>query len=236
MGGNVPGPGPQARLPQVPPGAPGPQAPPPGGPGGTVPGEQGASTALLRICDGDVDWIRVTMPPDTKKVATILFDHAKGDLDLAVFDEAGEKQLAESATSSPEQNAETVPLPEGKEERVVLLRVSGKPGAQNFYVLRLDTPQGNQGDQGQDEKKDENEDQKQDQKQDQQKDQQKDQKQDQDQKDQDQKDQDQQKQDQKKANPIEDAMDQIDRNPDNLEALEALRKSQFRNTEPDKDW
>jgi hypothetical protein len=31
-------------------------------------------------------------------------------------------------------------------------------------------------------------------------------------------------------------MDRNDHNPDNLEAQEALRNSQFRNTAPAKDW
>ena len=210
MGSNVPGPGPQA-------------APPQGPPGGMVPGEEQASTALLRICDGDVDWIRVTVPPDTRKVASILFEHAKGDLDLAIYDETGEKQLAESARSTDELNAETVPLPEAKEEQTVLLRIQGKPGATNFYVLRLDTPPPPQSG-GDDKKQDQDQDDKNDEQQDQQK--------------QDQQKQDQQKQDQpeKKRDPIEDAMEQIDRNPDNLEAIDALRKSPFRNTDPEKDW
>ncbi|GMV41807.1 MAG: hypothetical protein AMXMBFR64_35230 [Myxococcales bacterium] len=199
VGANVPGPGPQA--------------PPPGG---MVPGEEQASTALLRICDGDVDWIRVTVPPDTRKVASILFEHSKGDLDLAIFDAEGKKQLAESAQSTDEINAETVPLPESKEEQTVLLRIQGKPGAHNFYVLRLDTPPPPQS--GQDQ-------------QDPDKGQDQDENQDQDQREPEKKDQKDQKQD-----PIEDAMEQIDRNLDNLEAIDALRKSPFRNTEPEKDW
>lgn len=193
-------------------------------------GEQAASSALLRICDGDVDFVKVALPAEQKKIATILFDHEKGDLDLALYDESGEKVLAEAKKASPTANGVALALPEAKEDKTYLLGVSGKPGVQNFYVLRLDTPPDNQGG-GQDEQKDEKDEKDQDKK---------DQDKNQDQKDQQDQKQDQKDQQEKKAeqerDPMEDALRQLDRNPRNLEAEEALRRSPFRNVEPSKDW
>ena len=48
------------------------------------------TTDGLTICDGDEDWFRVEVPAGTIAKVGIQFQHAQGDLDLVVYDEAGE--------------------------------------------------------------------------------------------------------------------------------------------------
>jgi hypothetical protein len=205
-----------AKLPAVQ-GQPGVPGAPPGGQGDTS-----KVTALLRICQGDTDYFRLTSKKDDPKVALVLFDHDKGDLDLDLMDASGAEVLETSAQSSSAVPAEGVALPkveEDGEDTDYILRVRAPfPGTQNFYVLELTTPpppqEGGEPQEGEQDEEQEPQDQPQ---------------------DQSEQEREQQPQEEE-SDPIEAALDQLDRNPRNLEAEQALRNSQLRNWEPEKDW
>ncbi len=201
---------------------------------------------LLRICPGDDDWMSLEVQAEEPVQVSAVFDHAKGDLELIAFDERGVDELQASDQSSADHNGEALLLtPDGDQPRSYRLLVRGKGGAENFYLLKIDQPQGGGGG-GQD---------------------------DQQQDDQEQKDQDQDsdpgdgEQDPPKdsepkdapedgqgdpqqpprqpppgqpqprpADPLEEALDKLDRNPQNLEALETLKASPLTNHPPEKDW
>jgi hypothetical protein len=203
-------------LPGMPPGA----SPPGAGAGGAPGAGGGQGPELLRICAGDEDWFVVTAKPDQKQVVSIGFDHARGDLDLALYAAgatATDEPLELSARSSAAAGAEGLALPEVDEETPYLLRVFAPAGANNFYLLQVSSPQGGGGGDDQQDPQDQ-----------------------QDQKDQDQQDQ-QQEQEQQAQQPeqrdgMEELMDQLDRNPRNLEAERALRQSPFRDARPARPW
>lgn len=207
------------------PGPPGPAAPAVPGAGGADP--QKPQTALLRICAGDVDYIRVVLQGEEKKVATILFDHTKGDLDLDLLNSDGTEVLQESQTSTAEKPVEAVALDGGPDGQEFILRIQGRNEAENFYVLQLVTPPPpNPGENSQEQND-------QDQSEQDQQDDPDDQNQPQDQPE----NQPENKQPEKdESSAIEDALEKLDRNPQNLEAQEALRRSPVRNWQPDKDW
>jgi tetratricopeptide (TPR) repeat protein len=209
-----------------------------GAPVAAPPSEGPPPPMLLRICPGDPDWFSVTSTPDKPTVVSAVFEHSKGDLSLALFDETGVGEaLAVSDQSTAETNGEGVQLPESDEAKTYKLRIEGVGGQENFYLLKLDQPQGGDSSddkQDQDEKKDEDE-------QDEPKpDEPKDPKDPKDQKD----EKDQQppekpepkKEEAKPQKPLEDALDKLDRNPQNLEAQERAQKSPLANHPPEKDW
>jgi len=194
--------------------------------GGAPGGQQGPQTALLRICSGDTDYIKVVVPADTSQIATILFDHRKGDLNLTLLDEKGEEVLMTSASSAPDVHAEVIQFPKEKEEeRTYLLKIEGIAGAENFYVLRLDSPQGG-GSQDSSDSDEQNEEESEDQEP----------------SEQDEND-DQEEEEEKEPEPEEPeeqdamskALEQLDKNNRNLEAEEALKKSLLRG-QPKRDW
>ncbi|MCC6622276.1 MAG: tetratricopeptide repeat protein [Deltaproteobacteria bacterium] len=241
------------------------QAAAPQGEQGAAPGmapqqQQGPPVVFARVCPGDVDWWKVSDDGTKPAVWIATFDHAQGDLALTLFDEAGREQIAASDTSSKAQNAEAVPLPLAEkpadpdpnapapdpnapapgpddappEAKTWTLRVAGVGEGQNFYLLRLERPQPQSGDgDSQDDQKDKQD--------------QDDQKDEQDQADKDKQDQaDKDKQDpsdeqkkepqDQKSQPLQDALDKLDRNPENLEASESAKKSPLANHRPLKDW
>jgi len=187
-------------------------------PGGGAPA--GPPTALLRICAEDVDHVSVIARPDTPQIATILFDHSQGDLQLALLDADGKEVLETSDASGPNMHAEAVALPEVTEETTFLVRIQGAHGAENFYVLRLDQPQPNpspDGDQDEEQQEDEQEPPEGD--------------------DPDPNDEEEEeKEEDSPSDPVEEALKQLDHNPRNLEAEDAERNSPFRNARPRKDW
>ena len=239
-------------------GQPGPDgAPPAPQPGAGAQG--GPPTLFARVCPGDVDWFKYTEQGDKPSVVTAVFEHAKGDLKLELYDETGATEIASSDTSSPAQNGEAVALPPRPEEddtktganagtasgpnaggpgggaaekppRTFTIKVSAAPDAQNFYLLEIQQPSPSPGGDSQDKNDDK----------DKSDDKSKDDKQDQDQKpDKDKgKDPDKDQQDQAKAKnePLQDALDKLDRNPENLEAVESAKKSPLANGRPVKDW
>ena len=204
---------------------------------------------LLRICPGDTDWLQVTQKAGQNLQFTARYDGSHGPLDLVVIDESGVKELARAQTASGDDGKMKAPtddspqararrtaiagatLPAAKADRVVKLRVSMAPGAENFYVLRVEEPPPPSDKQDQQQQEQDKKDQ---------------------QDKQEEKDkQDQQKQDEKKSEPDQPKptpeqkaeqerqrrqMERNDHNPNNLEAEEALRKSPFKNSKPDKDW
>ncbi|MBL8786603.1 MAG: hypothetical protein JNJ59_16990 [Deltaproteobacteria bacterium] len=142
-----------------------------------------------------------------------------------------------AAGTPPDPNAPpgaaSAPKAEPK-PRTFTLQVTAKDGQQNFYLLRLDKPSGGGGDKNKDDKKDKDD-----------KDQDKKDpgdKGDKDKKDQqdpkDPNDKKDPKDDAKKdeANPLQDALDNLDRNPENLQARDAAKKSPLANQKPLKDW
>lgn len=233
---------------------------PPAQEGAPPPQQQGPPVVFARVCPGDVDWWKLSSDGTKPQVVSLVFDHGQGDLSLELLDETGTSSIATSDTSSPEQNGEGLPLPmaEHKEDpkaanpganppaspggaagavdpgkepppppKTYTLKIAAKGDAQNFYLLRLDQPSGGGGgDSGEDGDPKDSDDPKDEA--------QKDPKDGKDDKPKDPKDQGDKDKD--KANPLQDALDNLDRNPENLPARDAARKSPLANQKPLKDW
>jgi len=220
----VPTPPPGPAQPDFPPGV----TAPPGGASAEQP-----QTALLRICPGDEDYIEVTIPADTDQIATILFDHQKGDLSLSVLDSINHEPIAESNKSTAEINGESFAFPKEEEEKTYLLKIRGKLWDQNFYILRIDSPPPNQ-DQSQDqENNDENEENEENEEE-----QQDNQDENEDEKEEEEQEEEKKEEEEtpkeKDIEQIEDVLRRLDRNRENLEAQDAKR--QFKLPKPLKDW
>jgi|GEM_PF-1376739 len=236
---------------------------PPGQEGAPPPQQQGPPVVFARVCPNDVDWWKLTSDGTKPQIVSLVFDHAQGDLQLELLDETGTTSIATSDTSSAEQNGEALPLPMAEKPepkatptnpsvpgsplapgtagaagavdpakepppppKTYTLRIAAKGDAQNFYLLRLDQPSGGGGDQGDDGDPKDSDDKKEADK--------KDPKDSKDDKPKDPKDQD--KKDKDQGNPLQDALDNLDRNPENLPARDAARKSPLANQKPLKDW
>jgi len=210
--------------------------------------QKGPPVVFARICPGDIDWWTVTDDGTKPAVWVATFDHKQGDLAMTLFDETGLTELASSDTSSPDKNGEAVPLPLAPKAekpkpdpnnpstppepddapapppKKLTLRVAGVGDAQNFYLLRLDRPEPQQSDS---DSKDKDKD----------KDGDKDKDQDKDKDKQDQSDKkDKDKDEDQQGQPLQDALDKLDRNPENLEAKESAKSSPRANQRPIKDW
>jgi len=224
------------------------QAPPQPQPGG------GPPTLFARVCPGDVDWFSYTEQGDKPSVVSAVFEHAKGDLALELYDETGFNLITRADDSTPEQNGEALGLPPREKPqddpgaanpggnvpeeeaepppRTFRIKVSAPGDAENFYLLQIQQPSPSSGGDSQDQSdsddKDDNQDDQNpdDQKQDEQKDEGDDQQDENEQKD----------QEQAKNEPLQDALDKLDRNPENLEAVESAKKSPLANRRPGKDW
>lgn len=172
---------------------------------------------FARVCPGDVDLFRYTAQKDQASVVKALFQHEKGDLVLELLAPDGDTVEAAADASSLEQPGEALPLPEARAGSEVLVRVRGSDGlVGNVYLLTVDHPQP-QPQNGQGEPPPEQDPQKQDpQKQEQQK---------------------QEPQPEPGAqDPMEQQIENMQRNPKNLEAERAMRLSPFRDQAPRKDW
>lgn len=214
---------------------------------------------LLRICKGDQDWLKLTQKAGQNLQITARYDSRHGALELDALDESGVKELAASQTATAEEGKtkgkgqdspaarkgraalQVLGLQAGKADRVVQIRIKAGAQVENFYMLRIEEPpppsdkdKQDQEDQQQDQDKDKQDKDKQDKdKQDEQ--QKNDQNKPDDQKKEEQKPpEDQEKKDQQERQRRQ--MDRNDHNPHNLEAEEALRRSPFKNSRPDKDW
>lgn len=180
---------------------------------------------LLRICPGDVDLLRYTAPEDKASVIKAAFQHDAGDLRLEILDAAGETALATADKSAKGQDGEALAIPKEALGAETLIRVSAPdPETENVYLLTVEHPDPQQGDQPQDSKD-------------------KEQDKEQDQKNKDKGDEQEQNQPEPKPEeepeqpePMEQQLEQMNRNPRNLEAERALRSSPFRNQKPLKDW
>lgn len=205
---------------------------------------------LLRICKGDQDWLKVTQKAGQNLQITARYDSRHGALELDALDESGVKELARSQTATAEEGKtkgksddspaarkgraalQVLGLPAAKADRVVQLRVKAGAQVENFYLLRIDEPpppsdkdkQDQQDQQDKEKDKDKGDEKKQDEQE----------KKDEPKKDQDKPPEDQDKKDQQERQRRQ--MDRNDHNPNNLEAEEAMRRSPFKNSRPDKDW
>lgn len=201
---------------------------------------KGPASLSMRICQGDVDWFKITAKPDEQMQISAVFEHAKGDLALRLYSADGTDEVAVSDTSSETQNGEALVIPKVTEETTYTLKVEGGAGVENFYQLMISQPQSNEGDdkddKKDDDKKDEEKDDKDEEKDDKKDDQKKDDKDDQ-KKDDQKKDQPEKGQKKPKpSRPLDDKLDKLDHNPENLEAEKARRSSPLANHPPDKDW
>lgn len=162
---------------------------------------------FARVCPGDVDLFRYPAPKDQASVIKALFQHEKGDLALELLAPDGDAVEAVADASSLEQPGEALPLPEARTGAEVLLRLRGGHGqAGNVYLLTVDHPQP-QPQNGQGEPPPEQDPQKQD------------------------------PQPEKGAQePMEQQIENMQRNPKNLEAERAMRLSPYRDQAPRKDW
>ena len=170
---------------------------------------------LLRVCPNDVDWFLLEGNPEAPTVVSAIFDHAKGDLSLALFDRRGVEKIAQSEPSSPVQNGESLPLPAVEEATTFGLRIRGVGSAENFYLLKLDQPQGDGGQ----EKSDGDGDSK---------------PPDEDQQEPESEEEKESGQAEAPQTPLEDRLDNLDHNPENLEARQRARTSP--RSAPEKDW
>jgi len=197
-------------------------------PQGAPAGSDAPPVLLARICPDDEDWWKITREGDETLIVTAIFDHAKGDLELALYDALGVEAIAVSDSSSPDQNGEAVVIapPEGdeagaEEARGYAVRVRGKEGSENFYILRVDrpspsdspSPDGEQGDEGDDQDGDDGEPDPG-----------------------DEGEEERPPEREERSEPLQDALDKLDRNPQNLEAMERARTSPLSSHPPRRDW
>jgi tetratricopeptide (TPR) repeat protein len=191
---------------------------PPGAQGGGQPPSGPPPPMLLRICPDDVDWLIVTAQPESNAVVSAIFEHEKGDLSMTLFEAGTQRLLETSDASTPTNNGEGFALPPVEEPTAFTIRVQGKPGQENFYLLRIDNPQPQSSDEQEpsDEEQEEQEEQEQE--------------------EQEQEEQQKEQPQEKEQKPLEDALDQLDHNPENLEAKQRAQRSPLVNHPPEKDW
>lgn len=201
---------------------------------------QVGSEQLMRICKGDQDWLQIAQKAGQNLQVTARYDLSHGPLEMTAYDEAGTKELVKGQRVEPDgkkraenQGDDTPAARKGrtattglqikgeKADRTVKLRLWAEKDGQNFYVLRIEEPPPPSDKDNKDKQDDEKKD--------------------------DKKDEEKKKDDKKKEEPkkpeekpdtaqLKQQMERNDHNPTNLEAQEALRKSQFRNATPAKDW
>lgn len=219
--------------------------------GGAQP--QGGPTVLFaRVCPGDVDWYTITDEGEHPAIVSAVFEHAKGDLSLELFDADGLVSLAASDVSSPLQNGEAVAAPPRPEvpdaagtpdddpddsapppPRTFKVRVQGSgEEAENFYLLEVKQPSPSPDSQEQDQEQDQQDEGDQEPPEDPQQDESEQDEQDEG----DEEPERDEQQEEQRSDPLQDALDKLDRNPDNLEAQESARKSPVSNHRPRKDW
>lgn len=227
-------------------------------PGEAKPIEVG-SERLYRVCKGDEDWIEIQQKAGQNISVSARYDFAHGALQMRATSEDGSEELAVAETQAPALPGGTagkddtpaarrgrtavsgLSLKGEKKDRVVKVHVKPAEGSENFYVLRVEEPpppsEQNNPQQNPDQDEQDQDDQKQDQ--DQQKNDSKQDEQDKPEDDKDQKDKPEspeQQQEREQQEALRQQMQRHDKNPRNLEAEEALRKSPFRNQRPIKDW
>ncbi len=189
--------------------------------------DEGEVTALLRICPGDNDVFDIPVAKDDHKVASIVFDPKRAQLVLERLDEQG--KVVETAKANAEvAGARGLALEGGdKDQAEYLLRVHGQRRTdENFYVLRLLTPPPPKAGGKQQAKNDQKKDGKK----------KKDEKKDRQQQAKNKQDEGKNENAKRSQAPIEDMLRDLEKNPDNLQARQALRRSPLRNWRPEKDW
>ena len=192
---------------------------PQGGAGGQGGGQGGApQPQLLRICPGDVDWFSFTSNPEAPTVVSLVFEHAKGDLGLRLTDPTGSETLETIDASSPQQNGEAVQIPKSQEVSSYALEVRARDLEENFYLLRLEQPQG--GGEGSPESDDEEQEEPPEEQEEQE--------------EEEEQEPPPPQEEEEEQTPLEDRLDKLDHNPNNLEALQKALES--RRGPPEKDW
>lgn len=86
----------------------------------------------LEICDDDEDWYSIFVPAGASLSASIQFQHASGDLDLALYDNGSEINISQSTT-----DGESVAVTASADTTYDLV-VYGYQGAANTYDLDVD--------------------------------------------------------------------------------------------------
>ena len=170
---------------------------------------------LLRICQGDDDWFRIPMAPETTPMkASIQFVHDKGDLDLVLYENDGETRAGESDRSDEQRNIEMLIVPPigvriPQQIDFFLRAHSPETEVHNFYLLSLEPmPPPNPDQQNQQQQQQQNKDQEQ---------------------------KEPQEEQQKDRSTLEKEMEKDDHNKRNLEA-ERARRMLRHNERPLKDW
>ncbi len=87
----------------------------------------------LRICPGDEDWWVISLEEDERLTAGVLFDHADGDLDAALYAPGGGDALVEADSRTDDEELVWV----AREATDVLLQVVGVGQAKNDYQLSV---------------------------------------------------------------------------------------------------
>jgi hypothetical protein len=166
----------------------------------------------LRVCPGNDDWFTYTEKQGTQKQVVLAVPKGEGPLELEVFSADG-SPVDVAAKDGEEGQARVAALPKAEQDAPFAIRVFGG-GSQGFYRLSVKDGQGGGGqDRQQQDRKDQ-----------------------QDQQDQQQKPPEQKPEPQAGSKTMRELLDAIDRNDENLEAKEAMRKSPYREYVPEKDW
>lgn len=98
------------------------------------------TTLGLTLCPGELDLFYVTVPMGQVLDARISFVHEAGDLDLYVFDEAGEELLGSSESVTDNESV----LVSVEQTRKLLVVVAGYEYASNDYSLTIALPEASQ--------------------------------------------------------------------------------------------
>ncbi len=95
---------------------------------------EGPSMLEGRVCENDVDWFLLRVPPGDSVSARVEFSHDEGDLDMRVW--RGDVEIAASVSES---DVERFDPPVDSGEQWFLLEVYGFDGAEADYTLILDS-------------------------------------------------------------------------------------------------
>jgi hypothetical protein len=183
---------------------------------------QPESVGLGRICSGDTDWYAIQANEEKETQVEVLYDRSKALLTLDGY--PGDDILGDGLQVTETPMGAMMRVPKAEEAEAPKVRVQGaEEGAEGFYLIRHVAGQGGQGGQ---QKEDQNESDSEDQPESEDKEQQ----------DQ-QQDQSQRNAEQEKRT-LDQLLREMDQNPRNLEAEEALRarKAEGKLAKPLNDW